>query len=181
MLLIHDTRSTRRAACFVAGLSALSVVLGACQGGDKAAETGTGVASIAAAATSKSASAGSKESADSKRPRLRLDSTAREEAQLAHTYALCLKDFGVPMVSRETGPIGAEDIPYMGPRANTAPPKAAAACKSKLPIRPPELDEATNPNYADDFREQIKCMNRKGANIKALPENEGYTSVGPPT
>jgi hypothetical protein len=170
--------STRRAMSLVVGLSALSVVLGACQSGDKAADTGTGVASIAAPAASKSASAGSKESADSKRPRLRLDSTAREEAQLQYVYARCLKDQGVPMATRQTGPVNAEDVPVMSPKANKAPPAAAKACKSKLPIRPPELDEATNPNYTDDFREQIACMNKKGANIKGLPDNAGWTYVG---
>jgi hypothetical protein len=45
----------------------------------------------------------------------------------------------------------------------------------ELPIQPPELDEATNPNYTEDFRNQIACMNRKGANIKALPDNQGWT------
>jgi hypothetical protein len=173
MLLTQQSVHARRTASFVVGLAALTVVLSGCRSGDKAAETGTGVASIAPPVASKSASTGSKESVDSRRPRVRLDSTAEEVTILYNTWAVCLKNNGTAVYSK-TGQVGAEDLAAMFPKGEIKP-AARKACESKLPVQPPELDKKTNPNYLDEFRDQITCMNAKGANVKALPDGEGWT------
>nr|GID90521.1 hypothetical protein Ade03nite_94450 [Actinoplanes derwentensis] len=53
------------------------------------------------------------------------------------------------------------------------PAAAAAACASKKPVRAPELDPAQNPDYKQQWHEQVKCMQGKGMPI--IETDDGWT------
>ncbi|CAM5697946.1 Lipoprotein OS=Streptomyces griseorubiginosus OX=67304 GN=AQJ54_20120 PE=4 SV=1 [Streptomyces griseorubiginosus] len=111
-------------------------------------------------------------SADDGRPQLRLDSSEEEKDRYWHLYAVCLKDHGHKMLTAR-GPDSIDQSDH------SATAKAATkACANKLPLQPPELDEATNPHYDDDYRAYVKCLNRKGLKVTALPDNSGWTYDG---
>ncbi|WP_159775412.1 hypothetical protein [Streptomyces sp. HM190] len=109
---------------------------------------------------------------DNDRPQLRLDSSEEEKNRYWHIYAMCLKDHGHRMLPAR-GPDSVDDTDH------SATAKAATkACANKIPLQPPEMDEATNPHYDEDYRAYVKCLNRKGLKVTALPDNSGWTYDG---
>ncbi|MFJ9007913.1 hypothetical protein [Streptomyces canus] len=137
-------------------------------------ETGSGASrtSAADAESSPGTSTGSPESAGTERPQLRLDSTDEERDRYWHVYASCLKDHGHRM-NTVRGPDSVDDTD------NSPTAKAAEkACAGRLPLQPPELDRDHNPDYDDDFRAYVKCLNREGLKVSALPDNSGWTYNG---
>ncbi|MGW3151821.1 hypothetical protein ACWDG1_45940 [Streptomyces sp. NPDC001177] len=109
--------------------------------------------------------AASASSADQGRPQLRLDSTDDEARALWNTYFSCVKDHGGKVWQKGGG--------LMGSIAGQ-PPEAIKACKKKQPLQPPEKDRDKNPHYADDFREEVECLNDRGIPVKALPDASGW-------
>ncbi|MFD8612212.1 hypothetical protein [Streptomyces sp. NPDC059631] len=131
-------------------------------------KTGTGTATGSGAGATPS-------DPDAGRPRLRLDSTDEERNRYWHYYAACLKDHGHKMITAR-GPDSIDDTD------NSPTAKAAEqACKNKLPLQPPELERETNPHFDDQYRAYVKCLNRNGLKVTALPDNSGWTYDGDST
>jgi hypothetical protein len=111
---------------------------------------------------------------ESQRPQLRLDATDEEVKQAWAGYNSCLKEKGHKVIAARG------DSPDQNDDSPTA--KAAeVACKGKLPLQPPEMDSAKNPQYLDDYRDWITCLNQNGVPVKATdPPGSGWTYTGEP-
>jgi len=165
MISLSD-RTIRVAAVVLAGWCALT----ACGGSDSKSATtqNDGVASLVSespastSGTAKPDSAGdssSGSSSESKRPQLRLDSSAEEVAAYRKAYAACLTDHGAP--TKTSGePTKAEVKAYEAARK---------ACVNKEPLMPPEFSPKTNPHYADDVRKEVACLKRHGFKVHITP------------
>ncbi len=66
------------------------------------------------------------------------------------------------------------DLVFVNPEDAAEYPAEFKACASKKPVDPPELDPAKNPNYLDDYRSWIKCMNDKGLAAEGVPDGGGW-------
>ncbi|WP_189312978.1 hypothetical protein [Streptomyces brasiliensis] len=156
-------------------LLAGALLLTGCGGSDDSDGDGStqqGVASLQSDAPADKATASAAPSADDGRPQLRLDSSEEEKNHYWHIYATCLKEHGHKMIPVR-GPDSIDDTDQ------SATAKAAVkACAGKLPLQPPEMDRSRNPHYDDDFRAYVKCLNRKGLKVTALPDNSGWTYNG---
>ncbi|MFF7047883.1 hypothetical protein ACFY94_05850 [Streptomyces griseorubiginosus] len=159
------------ATALAAGVLLLTGCAGSGDSDDKG-STRQDVASLRSDAPAGNATAQATPSADDGRPQLRLDSSEEEKDRYWHLYAACLKDHGHKMLTAR-GPDSIDQSDH------SATAKAATkACANKLPLQPPELDKATNPHYDDDYRAYVKCLNREGLKVTALPDNSGWTYDG---
>lgn len=111
---------------------------------------------------------------------LRLDSTEEEERLIHNAWSTCLKNNGVPTYTKSAGALDPGREWVWPDFKSPAMRKAGETCKDKKPIRPPELDKEKNPNYMDDFREQLQCMDKRGVKTNALADGSGYSYVGTP-
>jgi len=134
-------------------------------------DSGTDVASVTDTGTPSSGKAREKQTADpdAGRPQLRLDTTEEEEARLFNVWSACVHEHGVPMQSI------VKDGKNVPDQTHRAFPKASKACISKLPLDPPELDRAKNPDYMDDFRAEIACLHKAGVKVEPMADGEGYS------
>jgi hypothetical protein len=167
---------------------ALAVVmpLSAC-GSDGGDAGGTGdVASISAP----SAGASPAPAAGQGRPQQRLDSTDEEINQLRQVWYRCMKDHGgkFTVITKEDaarypdkgikdyeiGSLVPEGEQYKDGPGWTEPRRA---CASKEPLAPPELDPATNPEYADDWKAFIDCLRAGGLKVTPIKTAEGKDDV----
>ena len=168
------TNSTHRIAAGLAAVTLLAVALAGCGGGaDKDTASGTGdIASLTtpSAPTSATPAGG----AANPRPQLRLDTTEEEEQQLWETYKICLHEHGVKKNDgRSAGAVGTGTGLSLD---QSGEPKAAyVACANKLPLQPPELDRARNPNYASQWNDYVQCLRGHGWKIHSLPDSTGWT------
>lgn len=148
-----------------AALLAALVALSAC--GGPAGETGkSDVATLASGAPKATASTAT---ADSGRPQLRLDMTDEDEQRLWTTYDDCLVAHGVKTTSiNQPGPAG------LGRRLDQSgePKSAYRACANKLPLQPPELDQDKNPNYAQQWNDNVRCLRRNGLMVHVTKPGE---------
>jgi hypothetical protein len=88
------------------------------------------------------------------RPQLNLNSSEAEVRKYRLAYAACLKDHGMP--SKGTWTKEAESA-------------ARAACESKRPLLPPELDPKKNPHYAQSVRIEARCLQDHGFDVRLVP------------
>ncbi|ETK35123.1 hypothetical protein [Microbispora sp. ATCC PTA-5024] len=149
------------------GAAALATAaLTACGGTSQAAAGAQNdhVASLVTATASGATAAGTaatrppkQETVDSRRPQLRLDSSAEEITALRKAYAECL------------GEHGAWDAGTTGSAAQKAEDKARKACEDKEPLLPPEMDPERNPHYADAVRAEVKCLKGHGFKVHLVP------------
>lgn len=109
-----------------------------------------------AAATGGSTAAGSTTVAAG-RPQERLDDSPQRHDSLIQAWDDCLLAHGA--VKSGAGPAGSRG------EINTIPPAARAACMSKEPLGPPELDPAQNPNYRADWQADVACMRAHGVRV----------------
>ncbi|MCO8274164.1 hypothetical protein M1L60_26545 [Actinoplanes sp. TRM 88003] len=102
--------------------------------------------------------------ADAGRPQLRLD-TSDEEAQRFWTaYDDCLVANGVKVNPvDQPGPAG----PGRRLDQSGEPKSAYVACKGKLPLQPPELDDQINPQYAAQWNDNVRCLRAHGLMVHA--------------
>jgi hypothetical protein len=119
------------------------------------------------------------------RPQLRMDSSQADVNAAWHNYNVCLKDNGHVMLrgdgtDKHAGPgapgggAGA-DNPDM---QDTSPASvnATKACRNKLPLQPPELDQSRNPHYLDQYHAYLTCLTGHGAQVHATdPFGSGWT------
>lgn len=151
-------------------LAPVLVLLAGCSGGDP--ETTPSVASVATP-TDRASTSGSGQPAsadpESERPHLRVDSTEAETARLMSAWGACLKRKGVP--TYEKGDAGARFILTEADPKDF--PQQFKACADKEPVSPAALDPARNPNYNDDMRQWVMCINRESPTIKAIVTDDG--------
>jgi hypothetical protein len=138
--------------------AAAVLLLGAC-GSPAENSANDQVATLASAtpATAATHSAG----AGGKRPQLRLDTSDEERERLFTAYDDCLVAHGVKVnPTNQPGAVGNGS----GRRLDQSgePKSAYVACADKLPLQPPELDADTNPNYAAQWNDNVKCLRAHG-------------------
>ncbi|NEB04274.1 hypothetical protein [Streptomyces sp. SID13726] len=127
-------------------------------GNDDADKSGDGgeVASLnSPSAGGGSADASASADPDAGRPQIRLDSTQDDVNRMWDGWTACLKDHGVDKTYKQN------------PNA-----PGVKACDGKLPLDPPELDPAKNPDFNDDTRAMVRCMNEHG--IKSVVTDRGW-------
>ncbi|MEU9955074.1 hypothetical protein [Streptomyces sp. NPDC050982] len=127
------------------------------------------VTSPAAKDGASGASASASPSGTRKGVQLRMDMSDEEKDRIYQGWGACLKSQGVPTGDKG---IPGKVYPAAGPDEY---PKEFKACEAKHPITPPEMDPDTNPEYEDDFRAWVRCMNDKGLKVNALPDGAGWT------
>jgi len=151
-----------RLVCVVAVL-----LIGAC--GSPAQNSASGqVASLASAtpATAATHAAGA-----GKRPQLRLDTSSEESDRLFTAYDDCLVAHGVKVnPTDQAGPAG--NGPGRRLDQSGEPKSAYVACADKLPLQPPELDEDTNPNYAAQWNDNVRCLRAHGLMVHVTKPGE---------
>ncbi|MFI9388752.1 hypothetical protein [Kutzneria sp. NPDC052558] len=122
---------------------------------------------------------------DSSRPQLRMDSSKEDINAAWAGYYACLKTNGHVMLrgdgtDRHAGPAS----PGGGTDGNTpdmqdespASVNAKKACRDKLPLQPPELDQSRNPHYLDQYHAYLTCLTGRGVAVHAIdPFGSGWT------
>jgi hypothetical protein len=108
-------------------------------------------------------------SAAGTRPQLRLDTSDAERDRLFTAYDDCLVAHGVKVNPvDQPGPAG----PGRRLDQSGEPKSAYVACKDKLPLQPPELDEDRNPNYAAQWNDNVKCLRAHGLMVHVTKPGE---------
>jgi len=147
----------------VAGLAGLA----GCGGDGGADSAAPQVASVSQAAAAKSSTA------PAQGPQARLDTTDAELDSWNRAYSKCLVDHGWVLTDREKEAIRVKGVGEW----NKAPAAAKTACLSKEPNWvPPEMDPAKNPDYKQQWHEDVECLKRKGMPIRETEDGWTYTS-----
>jgi hypothetical protein len=152
------------------------VALMAGAAGCSSAEKAPEIATLRSPAAAASSTAGAAPVA----PVIRPDSTFAEIARMQQPWMRCLKANGVPMRTTDDGLL---DIDATGRTKETngrsiatSDPKVVAACGKLMPVPAPELDEARNPYWADDYENYNKCLVAHG---DPLVKKNGQWVPGP--
>ena len=119
------------------------------------------VATIAGASAAPSSAP---QSAQQEGVMLRIDMTEEEIKAVNDTYYACLKANGVRMFNKMGTDVPAQD--------EKQAPAGYRACKAKEPYIDPLIDKTKNPNYADQFRKWLACMNDNGVEVSGNPGDE---------
>ncbi len=94
--------------------------------------------------------------------------SARRTA-LFEAYTACLLDEGAPTVEDER-PV--PDVGYNQARgvaiADPVPARIERACADLLPVYPPSLEAATNPDFAADAASYVACLRSNGIWVRLL-------------
>jgi hypothetical protein len=155
-------RNMRTPIAVVLGVAVLSGCGSSGSTSDPAAPAVVSLSKAPSAAASQGASEG---------PRARLDSTAAEKSAWAHAYWQCMKDHGARVDNSEK----AKEIGFVD--KSQASPEVFAACASKKPnFLPAEMDPDLNPNYKQQWHENVKCMQRKGMPIVETDDGWSFDS-----
>ncbi|WP_456696224.1 hypothetical protein [Aeromicrobium sp. P5_D10] len=122
------------------------------------------------------------------RPRFRLDDTDERRTTIQVAYNQCLIDNGAPEIKPGEGGGGAgsgavaasgegTDGEPVGPLVGDPVPAAAsAACLSKLPVMPVELEARSNPRFHDQSLAYVDCLEEGGLHVTLLnDENLDWT------
>ncbi|MCA2219095.1 hypothetical protein [Jidongwangia harbinensis] len=110
---------------------------------------------------------------------LRIDMTEEDRDRVYDAYWACLESHGVKMVSKA----GSEKVdmpdnvpvPKVPEQENKKNRSGYAACKDKEPYLDPLLDKARNPNYPDQTRAWMKCMNNRGIEVSGNWDDEFFS------
>jgi hypothetical protein len=129
-------------------------------------DTPAGAAPQVATISSPSPSASSPATA-SGRPQLRLDTSDEERRRLYLAYDDCLVGHGVKVLVTMPGPDGGRRLDDSG-----EPKSAYLACTGKLPLPPRELDEDSNPNFAAQWNDHVRCLREHGFKVHVTKPGE---------
>jgi hypothetical protein len=162
----------------VAAVGAVSL-LAACGGGSGSTTAAQGAAAQGVASIA--ASGGTRPTAQQTTPVqtgavLPDNASPAETKRIVNAYYSCLQDHGVTGIStKPNGLMGPENIP------NT--PLVATAqkdCASKKPHPPWQEIPADNPNFQNDMRAWVNCMNSRGLSVKAVSGGWNFASSHEP-
>lgn len=103
------------------------------------------------------------------RPQERIDDSPQQRDALIHAWDVCLLANGA--TSEGATGVAGDRTPIKEP----IPKQAYDACLSKEPIGPPELDPSLNPDYRQDWLNDISCLRGKGIMVHLTQD----TSAGP--
>ena len=122
------------------------------------------------------------------RPRFRLDDTDQRRTAIQVAYNQCLINNGAPEIKPGEGARGAGDgaVAAAGEGADgkpvgplvgdPVPASASAACLSKLPVMPVELEARSNPRFHDQSLAYVECLEKGGLHVTLLnDENLDWT------
>src|SRR5690349_14244734 len=170
-MLISQRTLSRRSAPVVAGLAMAATLLSACAGADSK-TTGPAVASVPgrAPSTAPSSSAEAGGTAPVVDRQLRLGQTQAEIDRAYAAYYACWTAAGVPSTTlggRDGGPLLTWKLHQKKYQA------AVDSCADREPLNPPELSPATNPQYWDQLRAELRCVRAKGLPFKIVPGQPG--------
>ena len=114
------------------------------------------------------------------RPQFRLDDTDQRRTAIQSAYSQCLIDHGAPEIKPGEGARGAgagavaasgegADGKPVGPFVgDPVPASASAACLSKLPVMPVELEARSNPRFHDQSLAYVECLADGGLHVTLL-------------
>jgi hypothetical protein len=146
---------------FLTAAAALVFAVGACSSPDPKAPEVASIKESKATATP----------AGPQRPQLRLDTSDEESNRLFTAYDDCLVAHGVKVNPvDQPGPAG----PGRRLDQSGEPKSAYVACAAKLPQQPPELDPAINPQYAEQWNDDVRCLRKHGMKVH-VTEPGSYT------
>ncbi|WP_069172997.1 hypothetical protein [Streptomyces griseus] len=135
---------------------AATLVLAACGGGADEAKDDGRVASISRpSADGGGAAPRSGDGSDAGRPQIRLDTTSEEMGRMYDAWIACMKKNGMRNKGEDK-----PDSPWV------------VKCQGKEPLQPAELDPARNPDFMDDSRAMVQCMNKHG--FESVLVDEGW-------
>jgi hypothetical protein len=158
----------------VAAVGAVSLLAACGGGGSGSAAAAQGVASIAA-------SGGTRPAAQQTAPvqtgvLLPVNASEAEAKRIMNAYYSCLQGHGVTGIgTKPNGLMGPENIPHT-PLVATA----EKDCASKKPHGPWQENPADNPNYQNDMRAWINCMNSRGVPVRAVAGGWNFVSTHVP-
>jgi hypothetical protein len=101
--------------------------------------------------------------ADAERPRHRVGETDADRERIIAPWRTCMKDNGADL---DTMPPSIEGAARWAQEHQSA----GLACRSLLPLPPWGLDR-TNPEYRENVRQWVECMNDRGLSIIATPDD----------
>jgi len=144
--------------------AALTVALAGCSQGTRAPSVATLASAGPTVKNSSSATPG-----PGQRPQLRLDTSDEERDRLFAAYDDCLVGHGVKVVAvQEAAPAGAKRrLDQSG-----EPKSAYLACADKLPLQPRELDPDTNPKFAEQWNDNVRCLRKHGIKVHVTEPGE---------
>jgi hypothetical protein len=149
----------------VAALCATALLSGC---SDDPAPTGAGTSDRVATIASGAATAKPSPSAEPG-VMLRVDMTEQDRERVYDAYWACLESHGVRMITKGQG---AKKVPAEQSKDNRS---GYAACEDKEPYLDPLLDKSRNPNYADQTRAWMKCMNERGVEVSGNWDDDFFT------
>jgi hypothetical protein len=103
------------------------------------------------------------------RPQERLDDTPQQHEAQIHAWDVCL------LANGATTEGAAGEAGDRTPIKEPIPKQAYTACIGKEPLGAPELDPNQNPNYRQDWRNEISCLRSRGDMVHLTQD----TSVDP--
>jgi hypothetical protein len=107
---------------------------------------------------------------------VRMDMSDAERDAMYVAYYACLKTQGVKFESyRRNGKV-IKEVPKEDQKDK---PAAYRTCRSKEPVVDPLLDKNQNPNYADQTRAWMSCMNKAGVPVSGNWDDE-FFKIGKP-
>ncbi len=106
------------------------------------------------------------------RPQFRLDDTDERRTALVNAYSQCLLDHGATRnegreAAAAAAPEGSSGTPLISV-ADPVPAEASAACVELLPLLPPEVEAATNPDFREQSMAYVACMKDQGLWVQLL-------------
>ncbi|MEU1755594.1 hypothetical protein ABZ436_23440 [Micromonospora matsumotoense] len=102
--------------------------------------------------------------------RLRLDTTDAEESRLWEEWKTCMFAHGG---KDSTAPIGIKiGTSRRSLDVEGSPTAAHEKCQPKKPLPPVELDDRTNPRYAEQWQDMVQCLRRNGLQVTATKPGE---------
>ncbi|WGL53242.1 hypothetical protein P5P86_05305 [Nocardioides sp. BP30] len=111
------------------------------------------------------------------RPQFRLDDTDARRTALINAYSQCLIDHGATrLTGRESSapqivPAGGDGVPFITV-ADPVPTAAKAACASRLPLMPPQVEAATNPHFHEQSLAYVGCLRKHGEWVELLNNHD---------
>jgi len=157
----------------VVAAGAVSLLAACGGGGSGSAAAVQGVASIAASGAARSA-------AQQTAPvqtgvLLPANASFAEIKRVMNAYYSCLQDHGVTGIGSKSGMLAPANIPDT-PLVATA----EKDCASKKPHPPWQEIPADNPNFQNDMRAWVNCMNSRGMSVMAVSGGWDFTSSHQP-